>query len=143
MMKKLDHVSILVRDIDKALALFTTVFGLRGWRHGVVEIPEEGIKSVIIPVGKGNLESIELLEPTDPESHYAKHLQAHGEGLYHISLLVDDIEAEVKSLRDKGVKVGDAYVLPPSFPVEAKIAWIDPESAFGATIELVEFLPKE
>ena len=143
MMKKLDHVSILVHDIEKALALFTTVFGLRAWRPGVVSIPEEGIKSVIIPVGKGNLESIELLEPTDSASHYAKHLQAHGEGLFHISLLVDDVEAEVKSLREKGIVVGDAYVLPPSFPVAAKIAWVDPKSAFGATIEIVEFLPKE
>ena len=142
MITKLDHVSILVPDIEKALNLFTTVFGLRPWKYGVTEVPEEGIKSVIIPVGKGNLESIELLEPIDSQSPYGRFLQERGEGLYHISLLVDNLDAEVKSLRDKGVSVDEAYQLPPSFPIPARIAWVDPKSAFGVTIELVELPAK-
>ena len=138
MITKLDHVGIVVRDIDKALSFFSTPFGLRPWRRGIVESPELGIKTVLLPIGKD--QSIEIIEPTDPQKHFGQHLRTRGEGLYHLCLMVDDIDAEVSSLREKGVPVGEARVIPPSFPVPLKNAWVGPQAAFGANIELVELL---
>ena len=138
MITKLDHVGIVVKDINKTLSLFSTAFGLRAWRRGVVEIPELGIKMALLPIGRD--QSIEIIQPTDPQTAFGRHLQTRGEGLYHISLFVDDIDAEVSSLRERGVLVEEASRIPPSFPIPLRNAWVDPQSAAGAIIELVELL---
>ena len=138
MITKLDHVGIVVKDINKTLDLFSTAFGLQAWRRGVVEIPELGIKMALLPIGRD--QSIEIIQPTDPETDFGRHLETKGEGLYHISLFVDDVDAEVSSLREKGVSVEGAERIPPSFPIPLKNAWVKPQSAAGAVIELVELL---
>jgi len=141
MIKKLDHVSIMVRDIEKAVELFSTSFGLKPWRRGIVEIPELGLKSVMLPI-KGTVEAIELLQPLDTDSPYSRIINNRGEGLYHIGVLVDNIEEEISTLRGNGVMVEDIIDLP-NFPIPIKVAWVDTRSAMGAVIELVELLKKE
>ncbi len=138
MITKLDHVGIVVKDINKTLNLFSTAFRLRAWRRGVVEVPELGIKMALLPIGRDQY--IEIIQPTDPQTAFGRHLEMKGEGLFHVSLFVDDIDAEVSSLRERGIAVEGAMRMPPSFPIPLKNAWVEPQSAAGAVIELVELL---
>ena len=134
MIKKFTHVGLVVKDINKAIDLYSKAFGFQPGPFGVMEIPEQGIKNFALMIGKN---FIELLEPTDPQMRIGKFLKERGEGLYHISFRVDDLSAEVQSLREKGIIVEGPMPIP-SLPYEVRVAWVDPQSVNGAIIELVE-----
>lgn len=138
MLKKLDHVGVVVRDIEKAVQLYSTAFGLKPWRRGVVTVAEEGCKMILLPIGAD--QSIELLQPIGPDYPMGKHLATRGEGLYHASFLVDDVEAEVRQMRARGVTVENVKRVAPPFPIPIKTTWVAKDMVSGAIIELVELL---
>ena len=86
----------------------------------------------MIAVGNNN---IELIEPTDSEHRVGKFLEEKGEGLFHLSCRVSDIDSAVKSLRKKGISVEDPrhFLASRTGP---RIAFLDPASTCGAYIEL-------
>ncbi|MBI2859951.1 MAG: methylmalonyl-CoA epimerase [Chloroflexi bacterium] len=130
MINKIDHVGIAVRSIDNALKLYTEVLGLKVESIEVSE--EQKVKTAIMRLGESK---IELLESTDPAGPVAKHIERKGEGLHHLAFEVDDIEAALRSLAEKGVPVVDAE---PRAGVEAsRIAFLHPRGA-RALLELVE-----
>lgn len=126
------HVGHIVRDINKGIDLYTRIFGLKPGASTVGQIP--GGKAFMIPVGNN---FIELIEPTDSEHRVGKFLEKRGEGWFHISFQVDDIRAEVQSLRQKGIVVEDPREVT-TLPSRPRIAFIDPQSVYGAIIELAE-----
>ena len=132
MIRYFTHVGHIVRDINQGIDLYTRVLGLKPGPAGVMEMP--GGKALMIPVG-GNF--VELIQPTDFEHRVGKFLQQRGEGLFHISFRVDDIRAEVRSLREKGVLVEDPREIS-TLATRPRIAFLDPQSTCGATIELAE-----
>ena len=134
MIKKFTHAGLVVRDINKAIDLYSKAFGFEPGPFGVLQIPELGIKSFALIIGKN---FIELLEPTDPKRPIGKFLKERGEGLYHISFSVDDLNTEVQSLREKGIIIEDPRSVS-SLPFLSRIAFVDPQSVNGAIIELVE-----
>ncbi len=131
MIEYYSHVGHVVRDIDKAIYLYTQVFGFKA-QGGVSQIP--GGKAFMVPVGHN---AIEIIQPTDSEHRVGKFLEQHGEGFFHLSCRVSDLSAEVKSLRAKGLIVEDPREVT-TLPSRPKIAFIDPQSVFGAYIELAE-----
>jgi methylmalonyl-CoA epimerase len=126
------HVGHIVRDINKGIDLYTRIFGLKPGASSVGQIP--GGKAFMIPVGNN---SIELIEPTDSEHRVGKFLEKHGEGWFHLSFQVDDLNAEVQSLRQKGIIVEDPREVT-TLPSRPRIAFVDPQSVYGAIIELAE-----
>src|SRR5688572_31761157 len=98
----LDHIGIAVRDIDEALAFYRDALGL------AVEDPEDvasqQVRAHFIAVGQS---AIELLEPTDPDSVIAKYVEKRGPGIHHITLRVNDIEAALDHLKERGVRLVD------------------------------------
>jgi methylmalonyl-CoA/ethylmalonyl-CoA epimerase len=126
------HVGHIVRDINKGIDLYTRVLGLKADPDGAMEMP--GGKAIMIPVGRN---FIEVIQPTDSEHRVGKFLQQRGEGLFHISFRVDDIRAEVRSLREKGIVVQDPREIT-ILPTRPIITFLDPQSTCGATIELAE-----
>ncbi len=130
------HVGHVVRDIDKAIGLYTDVLGLKARSTRVSQIP--GGRAFMIGVGD---QSIELIEPTDSEHRVGKFLETHGEGWFHVSFRVDDIESEVRSLRARGVVVEDPRFFTPA-KTGPRIAFVDPSSVRGAVIELNEAGPR-
>ena len=128
---------IAVNDIEEAQRLYTEVLGLKPWDQGVVEMP--GVKVVMFPLGDCYLE---LLQPTvgpeDPVGgSLARWLEKRGEGLCRLGLWVDNIEAEVKRLRESGVRViesGEYGRI--GEEMGAKMAFIHPKSTLGVLIEL-------
>ena len=89
MFKKLDHVGIIVKNLDEALKLYSDIFGLNSSDMNIVSIKDAGIRIVLLPIGDN---SIELIEPSGTKSRFAQHLRERGEGLFHLSIFTEDFD---------------------------------------------------
>ena len=124
----LDHIGIAVRSIDKGLMIYKEL-GLEP--TGFETVDEQKAKTAFIPVGDSE---IELLESTAPDGPIGKFIEKRGEGLHHIALRVDDIEAVLAELKEKGVQLIDEK--PRYGAGGARIAFIHPKSTNGILLEL-------
>ena len=134
MLKKINHIAIAVKDLDQATKFYQNTLGLP--LSSVEVVAEQKTKVVFLKIGESN---IELVQPAEPGSPLDKFLETRGPGIHHICLEVDDIEAEIKSLLDKGAVMIDQK--PRLGAHHSKVAFIHPKSSNGILIELVE-LPK-
>lgn len=130
MIKRIDHISIAVQNLDEAVALFQNLFGLEPER--VEELPDQGVKAALIPVGDTE---IEFVQPIDPQGGVAKFLERRGEGMHHICLEVDVVDEELKSLAAKGAELIDRQGRK---GLAGKIGFIHPKSTKGVLIELAQ-----
>ena len=141
MSKRLDHVGIVVKDINEAASLYGRLLGLTPWDKGVVEDRENGVLLLSLPAGDI---FVELIQPTSPENRFARFLKERGEGLFHLCFFVDNYDEEVSALREKGVPVEEEMAKSvPEHPF--RLAWLSPESTQGPWIELVDMaaLPED
>ena len=129
--KKINHIGIVVRDIEGALEVYRDALGLELTR--IEERPNRGVKIAFLPAGDSD---IELVQPTTEEGGVAAFLEKRGEGLHHICLEVDDIEKALAELREKGFGLIDEQ--PRQGPHGEWVAFIHPKSAHGVLIELYE-----
>ena len=131
MIKKFDHVGIVVKNTEDALSLFSNMFGFKISES--LTFPEDGFKSTLI--SKEGV-TFELIEPIGSEGIIQKFVEKHGGGLHHISIQVDDIELEMKSLKAKGVQlVSDEPQVVKG--TSNKGVFIHPRSTSGILIELI------
>ena len=128
--KKINHVAIVVENIDHALTFWKEQLGLE--LDHIEEVPSQASKVAFLPVGEGE---VELVQPTDPESGMAKYLEKRGEGMHHICLEVDDIEEMLAILNEKGVRLINQE--PIDLPGR-RMAFIHPKAANGVLVELYE-----
>lgn len=125
------HVAIAVRDLDAALAFYRDALGLEVRERR--EVPEEGVEIAFLPTGEGE---IELLQPLSEEGGVARFLEKRGEGLHHICLRVDNIEAAVERLQAAGAQLLSEK--PRIGPPGIRYIFIHPRSACGVLLELYE-----
>ncbi len=130
MIGRIDHVAIVVRDLQAALAVYEDALGLT-CSH-TEKVPEQEVTVAFLPTGDSE---IELLEPTSTDSGVARFLEQRGEGMHHICLEVDDIEATLADLAARGVPLIDKT---PKQGVYGRVAFIHPKGAHGVLIELME-----
>src|SRR5690554_6595760 len=102
MFKKIDHLGIAVENLQEAVHLYRDVLGLD--YAGEEVVAEQKVRTAFFPVGES---SLELLEPTDPESPIAKFLAKRGPGIHHIALRVDDIAQAIEEMKAKGMRMID------------------------------------
>jgi methylmalonyl-CoA epimerase len=129
--KNIDHIGIAVTTIQESLSFWETSLGIKP--QGIEEIPERKLKTAFLPVGDTD---IELLEPTSADSSIAKFIEKRGEGLHHIAIRVDDIDAALAELRAKGVQLIDET--PRNGAGGTRIAFVSPKSTHGVLLELCE-----
>jgi methylmalonyl-CoA/ethylmalonyl-CoA epimerase len=127
--KGLDHVAIAVKDLDQAVALYRDVLGLE--LAEIEEVPEQQVRTAIFGHGMGR---VELISPTVADSGVAKFLAKRGEGLHHICIEVDDIDAAIAALKSRGAPLIDET--PKSGAGGAKVAFIHPKGSHGVLVEL-------
>ena len=127
---KPDHLGIAVKNLDESIRFYTDVLGLK--LAGRETLAARNVEIAFLECGETELE---LVQPTSPDSAVAKYIEKNGEGLYHLALRVDNIEDALVYLKQKGVKLRDET--PRQGGGGAKIAFLEPESAFGVTLELV------
>ena len=130
MIKKIDHIAIVVRSIEEALQVYEGAMGIE--LTEVEEVPEQAVRVAFLPVSESKLE---LVEPLTMDSGVARFLEKRGEGMHHICLEVEDIEAALQDLAAKGVRLIDEQ---PRQGAHGRVAFLHPKSAHGVLIELIE-----
>ncbi len=123
------HVGVAVRSLDAALADYRTL-GFEA--ESVEEVPGQGVRVAFLGTGAVR---IELLESLRPDGVIARFVDRSGEGLHHLAFAVPDIRAEMRRLREKGLKLVDAEPRPGARG--RLVAFIHPRSAHGVLLELV------
>jgi methylmalonyl-CoA/ethylmalonyl-CoA epimerase len=136
MIKRIDHIAIVVDDIDAALGFWRDALGL-DLAH-VEDVPEQQSAVAFLPTG---LSEVELVMPTDAASGVARYLKKRGPGMHHICFEVDDIARTLAVLKARGVRLIDET--PTIGTGGKKIAFIHPESTHGVLVELYELSPHE
>jgi len=131
MIIKLDHIAIVVKDLERALKPYQEALGLTV--SNMEEIPGQQVRIAFLPIGDTE---IELLEPTAADSGVAKFLEKRGEGLHHICLEVDDLQATLAKLKAQGMRLIDEE--PRDGGKGKRIAFVHPRSMNGVLIELTE-----
>ena len=129
--QKIDHIGVAVKSIEEAAAFWQETLGLR--ITGVETVESQKVKTAFIPTGDSE---IELLEATGAESAVAKFIESKGEGIHHLALRVEDIEAALAYLSAQGVRLVDQ--VPRQGAGGAKIAFVHPKAAGGILLELCQ-----
>lgn len=130
-MNKIDHIGIAVNSLGEAVPAFSALLGTNS--EGVEIVPEERVRVAFFGTGTGR---IELLEPTDSESPVARFLERRGEGVHHVCLAVEDLDAALARAEAAGLRA-----LEPRIRRGAggrRIAFLHPKTASGVLIELGE-----
>ncbi|MDI3310827.1 MAG: methylmalonyl-CoA epimerase [Thermoanaerobacterium sp.] len=131
MIKKVDHIGIAVKSIEEASKFYEGVLGQK--ISEIETLSSENLKTAFIQIGDVE---IELLEATSSDSPVAKFIEEKGEGIQHIALEVDDIEASLEKLKSKGVRLIDET--PKIGAGGSKIAFVHPKSTNGILLELCQ-----
>jgi len=130
-MKKIEHIGIAVKDLEKANQLFASLFGKPHYK--TEEVESEGVKTSFFEVGENK---IELLEATNEDSPISKFIAKKGEGVHHIAFAVDNIFAEVKRLKKEGFVVLNET--PKKGADNKLVVFLHPKSTNGVLIELCQ-----
>ena len=130
MIKKLDHIAIVVKNIDEAIKSYGDMFGFKV--ESKMEFP--GGDRIAANLKLGDI-VLELFQPVKAGTDLDKFLKETGGGLYHIALATDDITKEISNIKAKGKKMihEEPIVIP-----TAKIAFVHPSAGANVSIELVE-----
>jgi methylmalonyl-CoA/ethylmalonyl-CoA epimerase len=128
--KKINHVAVVVADIDQALVFWQDALGLELQR--IEEVPSQKAAVAFLPVGDSE---VELVKPLTDDSGLSKFLAERGGGMHHLCFEVDDIDAKLEELKAKGVRLINetAMELP-----GRKMAFVHPKSTGGVLVELYE-----
>jgi catechol 2,3-dioxygenase-like lactoylglutathione lyase family enzyme len=135
MFRKIDHVTMVVKNMEEALKSYENILGLKPENRPIGNLAEARVAMLKTPEGA----RIEFIEPkTGTSTRFSRFLQARGEGVFGLSIFVNDFDKEVKALKDKGVKVEDDYQasIHPNYPF--RIAWVPPEEGHGVWLEFVD-----
>lgn len=130
-MKKIEHIGIAVKDLEKSNEIFASLFGKPHYK--VEEVESEGVKTSFFEVGSNK---IELLEGTNENSPISKFIAKKGEGIHHIAFAVDDILSEVKRLKKEGFIVLNE--IPKKGADHKLVVFLHPKSTNGVLIELCQ-----
>jgi len=128
---QIDHLGIAVNSIEEGKNFWSDVLGLRF--EGAETVAEQKVTTAFFPVGESE---VELLESTSPDGPVAKYIEKRGQGIQHIAFRVDDIEAALAELKEKGIQLIDEQ--PRHGAGGAKIAFLHPKATGGVLVELCQ-----
>ena len=129
--KRIDHLAVLVEDIQKAVAFWRDGLGMEVSHQQ--DVPTEQARIAFLPVGDSE---IELVQPTTDDSGLRRYLEKRGPGMHHVCLQVDDIEAMLARLKARGIELINEA--PRTSADGKKYAFIHPRSAGGVMVELYQ-----
>jgi methylmalonyl-CoA/ethylmalonyl-CoA epimerase len=129
--KKINHVAVVVNDMDQALSFWRDALGIE--LHELRDVPAEKSQVAFLPLSGSE---VELVQPTSDDSGIARYLTKRGPGMHHICLEVDDIEGMMSQLKSKGVRLINDE--PRTAADGKKYAFVHPESTSGVLVELYQ-----
>ena len=128
MIKKINHVGIAVKNLDRAVEFFQETYGAKLVRREKLE--DQKMESALISIAEAQFE---LLGSLEPQSLIDKFIESRGEGIHHVSLEVDQFDQVIKEIKAKGVKV-----ISEADTEDFKAAFIHPQSNFGVLTEIIQ-----
>ncbi|HSH79463.1 MAG TPA: methylmalonyl-CoA epimerase [Herpetosiphonaceae bacterium] len=131
LLRRVDHIGIAVHDLDAAVALYEHSFGIHSWER--IVLLERHMAVAVCRIGDCMLE---LISPTSDEAAFARFLRERGEGLHHIAYEVDDVEAALRTVEGRGIRLVDAHGRPGIH--DTCVAFLHPKATMGVLTELVQ-----
>jgi len=128
---KIDHLGIAVNSIDDGKAFWSDILGLDF--EGAETVAEQKVTTAFFPVGESE---VELLESTAPDGPVAKYIEKRGQGIQHVAFRVENIDAALAELKEKGVQLIDQQ--PRIGAGGARIAFLHPKATNGVLVELCQ-----
>ncbi|MGA8535334.1 MAG: methylmalonyl-CoA epimerase [Candidatus Tumulicola sp.] len=132
---QIDHVAVVVRDLDEAVRLYVQTLGFKEVYREVID--DQGVEAVGLEAGDS---IVELLRPLDETSPIARFRGDAATRLHHTAYRVGDIRAKLLELKSRGVRVIDEQ--PRKGAHGNLIAFLHPKSTGGVLIELCQPQPK-
>ena len=129
-LKKFDHIGVVVEDLPKAMNVLTHFFELES--REVMEIKDAGIRIAFYPLGSGQMELIEFQKPIDGVDPI---VTRPGAGVQHIAFQVDDFQQTLKTLTAKGLKLVNGF---PRSGAHGQVAFFYPTEGLDLLIEICE-----
>lgn len=127
----LNHVAVVVEDMEKSLAFWRDALGIE--LHELRDVPAEQSQVAFLPVAGAE---VELVMPTSQDSGIAKYLSKRGPGMHHLCLEVDDIEGMMAQLRSRNIRLINET--PRTASDGKRYAFIHPEATGGVLVELYQ-----
>jgi methylmalonyl-CoA/ethylmalonyl-CoA epimerase len=129
--KAINHVAVVVDDMEKSLAFWRDALGIE--LHELRDVPAERSQVAFLPLAGAE---VELVMPTTEDSGIAKYLAKRGPGMHHLCLEVDDIDSMLAQLKSKNIRLINEE---PRVSTDGKkYAFIHPESTGGVLVELYQ-----
>ncbi len=133
--KRIEHIAIACKNMQVLKDVLEKKLGIA--MEYEEHLPEHATSLAMYPIGETYLE---LLQSDRPETGTSRWIAERGEGLFHICLEVEDIDAAMSELRGKGVAFQTDK--PMIGHGNCRIVFLDPKSTGGLVIELAE-MPKQ
>jgi len=127
----IEHIGIAVKNLEEAIPFWEKQLGLKC--YSIEEVPEQKVRTAFFKVGQSK---IELLESTDPEGPIGKFIEKKGEGVHHIAIATNGLQANLTELDGKGVQLIDKT--PRKGAEGLNIAFLHPKATRGVLLELCE-----
>ncbi len=129
--KRIDHLALLVEDIDASLRFWRDILGIEPTR--ISDMPAEAARIAFLPLGESE---IELVQPTSQDSGLSRFLEKRGPGMHHVCLQVDDLAGLLAQLKANGVQLINDQPRPGD---DGRLyAFIHPKSTHGVLVELYQ-----
>lgn len=126
--KRIDHLAIVVKDLEAAVATYQHNFGLEQVRGG--DVPSLGIRNAFLQIGDAQ---IELVTPLSEQGPVADFLARQGEGVYLLALEVDNLDEAITTLQNRGARVNVT-----TGSSGQRLAFVSPRATHGVLLQLLE-----
>ena len=131
MFGRIDHIGVVVEDLDEAVTLYSERFKMPEAHRETIEAFD--VEAVLLDVGDGH---VELLRPLSTESGIGRFLEKNGPGMHHVAYQTDDIDSTLNAVREAGLRLIDEE--PRRGIRNSRVAFLHPKSTGGVLTELVQ-----
>jgi methylmalonyl-CoA/ethylmalonyl-CoA epimerase len=128
---RIDHIGVAVADLEAAIALHEQTYGMPVVHRETVT--SQGVEAVLLDVGESH---VELLRPLSDDTPVGRFLAKRGPGLHHVAYGVDDVEATLAELRERGIRLIDESPRPGIRG--SRVAFLHPAASGGILTEIVQ-----
>lgn len=129
--KRIDHVAIAVRDADKAAQQYVDLLNAVPIRTEILHEKAGDVKVTYLQLGENVLTVVQSMEP---DGFINQHIAKHGEGMHHMGLEVDDLDAFVKEVEGKGFRIP----LRDEFSNRSEVV-LRPKDAAGVVLQILQW----
>ena len=131
MIKKIEHLGIAVKDLNKSNELFKKLLGEESYKTEAVD--SESVTTSFFKVGD---QKIELLEASEPNSTIARFIERRGEGMHHLAFHVENIDEEIERLEKEGFEF--VSKTPTKGADNKMVVFLHPKTTNGVLVELCQ-----